>query len=288
MIFGESRAKDLYRRVVWGPAAIAMEMVPAPWEALAVRVGGRVAAEAMRATRDRIRRNMVRAFGSRPEIDRWSGEAFAAHASNQYAPLSFRKCTTETWQRYLAFEGLEHLERGRATVVLHPHMGPAQLPPHVLGLLGFAVHQIAGGRVGGLSATGRWAAGQRAERERSLAAVLHDGAAYLRPVVRALEAGEVVLTACDATGGDVELGRREIATVLGQRMPLPIGGVKLARMSGAQILTLTCARRRESVPLFEARLEPFDGDVAAFLTRALTEHPGDWHFWDRFEPGGLL
>jgi lauroyl/myristoyl acyltransferase len=188
MIFGESRAKDLYRRVVWGPAASAMDAVPAPWEAVAVRVGGRFAGGAMRATRDRIRRNMARAFGPRPEIDRWSGEAFAAHASSQYAPLSFRKCTRETWRRYLAFEGLEHLERGRATVILHPHMGPAQLPPHVLGLLGFAVHQIAGGRVGGLSATGRWAAAQRAERERSLAAFLHDGAAYLRPVVRALEA----------------------------------------------------------------------------------------------------
>jgi lauroyl/myristoyl acyltransferase len=167
-------------------------------------------------------------------------------------------------------------------------MGPAQLPPHVLGLLGFAVHQIAGGRVAGLSATRRWAAEQRAEHERSLAAFLHDGARYLRPVVRALEAGEVVFTACDATGGAVELGRRETATVLGQRMPLPIGGPKLARLTGAEILTLTCSRRRESSPLFEARLERFDGDVAAFLTRALTDHPGDWHFWDRFEPGGLL
>ncbi len=288
MIFGESRAKDLCRRVVWGPAAIAMETVPAPWEAMAVRIGGRIAAEAMRATRERIRRNMVRAFGARPEIDRWSAEAFAAHASNQYAPLSFAKCTADTWRRYLAFEGLEHLERGHATVVLHPHMGPAQLPPHVLGLLGFAVHQIAGGRIGGLSATGRWAAEQRGRHERSLAASLHDGAAYLRPVVRALEAGDVVLTACDATGGDVELGRRVVATVLGQQMPLPIGGMKLARMTGARTLTLTCARRRASNPLFEARLEPFDGDVAAFLTRALTEQPGDWHFWDRFEPGGLL
>jgi lauroyl/myristoyl acyltransferase len=264
------------------------DVLPPPWEAAIVRVVGRAAAEVMHATRDRIRRNMVRAFGDRPEIDRWSGEAFAAHASNQYAPLSFRKCTTETWRRYLAFEGLEHLERGRATVVLHPHMGPAQLPPHVLGLLGFAVHQIAGGRVGGLSATGRWAAAQRAEREQWLAASLHDGAAYLRPVVRALEAGDVVLTACDATGGDVELGRRSRATVLGQSMPIPIGGVKLARMTGARMLTLTCARRRDAVPLFAARLEPFDGDVAGFLTRALTEHPGDWHFWDRFEPGGLL
>jgi lauroyl/myristoyl acyltransferase len=288
MIFGESRAKDLYRRVVWGPAAIAMDAVPAPWEAAAVRVGARLAAEAMHATRAHIRRNMERAFGARSEIDRWSGEAFAAHASNQYAPLSLQKCTADTWRRYLALEGLEHLERGRATVVLHPHMGPAQLPPHVLGLLGFAVHQIAGGRVGGLSATGRWAAEQRAERERSLAAFLHDGAAYLRPVVRALEAGEVVLTACDATGGDVELGRRVPGMVLGQSMPLPIGGVRLARMTGARMLTLTCARRRSAIPLFEAKLEPFDGDVAVFLTRALTEHPGDWHFWDRFEPGGLL
>jgi lauroyl/myristoyl acyltransferase len=288
MIFGESRAKDVYRRVVWGPAADALEAIPAPWEAAIVRVGGRVAAEAMRARRGRIRRNMVRAFGERPEIDRWSAEAFAAHASNQYAPLSFAKCTTATWPRYLAFEGLEHLQRGRGIVVIHPHMGPAQLPLHVLGLLGFAVHQIAGGRVPGLSATGRWAAWQRAERERSLAAFLHDGARYLRPVVRALRAGEVVFTACDATGGGVELGRRELSTVLGQRMPIPIGGVKLARMTGAEILTLTCGRRRESSPLFEARLAPFEGDVAAFLTRALTEHPGDWHFWDRFEPGGLL
>ncbi len=288
MIVGESRAKDAYRRLVWGPGARAMGALPAPWEAATVRLVGRVAAAGMRATRQRIRANMERAFGPRPEIDRWSSEAFAAHTSNQYAPLSFAKCTPETWQRYLAFEGLEHLERGRAVVVLHPHMGPAQLPLHVLGLLGFAVHQIAGGRVRGLSETGQWAAEQRAAHERSLAAFLHDGARYLRPVVRALEAGEVVFTACDATGGAVELGRRVDATVLGQRMAIPIGGVKLARMTGASVLTLTCFRRRGTTPLFEARLAPFDGDVAKFLTRTLTAHPGDWHFWDRFEPGALL
>ena len=28
--------------------------------------------------------------------------------------------------------------------------------------------------------------------------------------------------------------------------------------------------------------------TAAFLSDVLARHPGEWHFWDGFKPGGLL
>ena len=28
--------------------------------------------------------------------------------------------------------------------------------------------------------------------------------------------------------------------------------------------------------------------LSLFMERVLTQHPGDWHFWDEFEPGRFL
>lgn len=316
MIFGESPLKDAYRRLVWGPGRQALEASPAGAEILAVRALGRGAAAALSGRRAHLRRNLARAFPdwSEEQLDEVARHAFAAHFANQYASFSFGSCTLDTWRRYLAFAGLHRLDaalaRGRGVVLTHPHMGPAQLPLHVLGLLGYPMHQVGGGRVTlvELSETGRWAAETRARLEARLPVQLHDGRGYLRPVLRALESGGVVMTACDATGGGEELGRRELRTVLGQPLPLPVGPLWLAWRSGAPLLTVHCRRnpgaRPGREPLFVAevgeelilprearRAEVFAAGLdalAAYLDRTLRSWPGDWLFWDGFEPGGLL
>jgi lauroyl/myristoyl acyltransferase len=172
--------------------------------------------------------------------------------------------------------------------------------------MGFRVHQVGGGRVTLVerSATGAWATETRARLETRIAATLHDGRRYLRPLLRALEAGEVVLTACDATGGGEELGRRLVRPVLGQPMALPVGPVWLAWRSGAPLLTVACRRNRGGPAPFAAEIGPEvpvargepvgealergADEVAAFLSRALMAWPDEWHFWDGFEPGGLI
>ena len=190
-------------------------------------------------------------------------EAFAAHFSNQYISFSFAKCSTENWEKYLVFEGLEHLQeavsRGKGVVLMHPHMGPAQLPLHVLALNGFHMHQIGGGEVTlvELSKTGQWAADTRSRLEARMPVTLHDGKKYLRPVLRALKQGAIVMSACDATGGGKELGRRETRKVLGREYGIPVGPIWMARQSGAPLLSIRCVRNRGSSPaMFRHIIEP--------------------------------
>ena len=312
MIFGESRLKDLYRRAVWGPGREALEALPAPLELRLLAAGARAAAMALPAKRAKVAENLARGLPdlSAEVLDALAAETFEAHVANQYISFSFPKCDARTWQRYLTFRGLDRLQeawaRGRGVVLTHPHLGPAQLPLHVLGVLGWPMHQIGGGRITlvDLSETGQWAAQTRGRLEARMPVILHDGKRFLRPVLRALGEGAVVMTACDGTGGGDELGRRLTRVVLGQRMPLPIGPIWLAYTSGAPLLSVACHRARGAGPPWVAEvgpeivlprdqgkaaaLEAGADAIAALLDGTLRAWPGDWLFWDGFQPGGLL
>ena len=310
MIFGESRLKDLYRKVVWGPGRQALEQSPDTWELRLIRAAARGAAYGLGGRTAHLTGNLRRAFPERTDQESLSRDAFTAHFSNQYLSFTFGKCTKENWPKYLHFEGMEYLERardkGKGVVMMHPHMGPAQLPLPVLGVLGWPMHQVGGGEVTlvELSEAGQWAASKRAELERRMPVTLHDGKRFLRPIIRAIKGGGVVMSACDATGGGTELGRRYPRTILGQTMPVPVGPVWMAYMSGAPLLSIHCFRSRDSDSMFTARIGPEiplrreggkavvleDGadHIARYLDTVLRQHPGDWLFWDGFEPGGLL
>ena len=309
MIVGEHPIKDVYRRLVWGPGRRALEALPAPMELHALDLAAGAAARALSGRRARLAENLGRAFPDKAasDLNAITIAAFQAHFANQYAGFSFEKCRAENADRYLELRGLEHLQRawaeGRGVVLMHPHMGPAQLPLHVLGRLGWPVHQIGGGRIRGqeLSKTGRWAAQTRDRLEARMPVTLHDGKRYLRPLLRALQRGDVVLTACDATGGGEELGRRVERQILGQRFPVPLGPVWLALQSGAALLTLVCHRGKKrpytaeigpeiALPRQDRRaaLEVGADETARFVDRCLRTWPGDWLFWDGFKPGGLL
>lgn len=311
MIFGEGRAKDVYRRLVWGPGRRVIGALPAPQELRLLCAGGALAGRLLGARRARLCENIGRAFPDSAPAWREAVavEAFAAHFANQYFSMAAPKITAETLPACLQIEGLDRLRAalagGRGAVLMHPHMGPAQLPLLGLGLLGFAMHQVGGGRVVAvtLSPTGRWAADTRARLEATMPVTLHDGKGFLRPVLRALGAGAAVMTACDATGGGEELGRRGVRTVLGQRFPVPVGPARLAHLAGAPLLGISCWPNPDPKgPRYRAQIEgPFAlpagraaaleagvDAAAAFLDGCLRRSPGQWLFWDGFAPGGLL
>jgi KDO2-lipid IV(A) lauroyltransferase len=313
MIFGEGQLKDLYRRGLWGSGRPALERLPAPWEHRAVRVLGRLAAMVAREKRDHVAENMARAFpsGVLPDgraLGQVAADAFASHFANQYLSFSFAKCDAESWPHYLAFHGLDRLEaardRGQGLVIAHPHMGPAQLPLHVLGTLGWPMMQVGGGRVTEveLSDTGRWAAEQRSTLESRMPVIVHDGRSYLRPVLRHLGKAGVVMTALDGTGGGEEIGPRQICQILGQPMPLPIGPAWIAAHSGAALVPMCCIRNPgdgalylaevgDEIPIASTDREAIEAatlQLGEWLAQVLSAHPGDWLFWDGFRPGGLL
>jgi lauroyl/myristoyl acyltransferase len=147
------------------------------------------------------------------------------------------------------------------------------------------------------------ASAERARLEARMPVKLQDGTGYLRGVLRALQAGEVVLTACDGTGGGQELGRRYERVVLGQRMRLPVGGFYLAKRGNARLHPLVTVRdpqdARRHLSVIGPQLLLGTGDLkqvledgadrtALLLEDMLRRYPGQWLFWDAFKPGELL
>jgi len=307
MVFPESPLRDLYRLLAWGPWPRVLYALPPGADLQACRLLGRTVALAASGSRARVEANLRRAFPGRTDLDIVARAAFATHFAHQYLPIAFPRITRENAAAYLFIDGLSHLDaalaRGHGAVLMLPHMGPVQLPLCVLGVLGYPTHQVGGGEVKGLSPRGEWAASRRRAFERAMPVTVHDGKSYLRPVLRALQAGGVVLATCDGTGGGEELGRREVRPVCGHPMKIPVGPVWLALQSGAPLLSLVTVRDRAAPAPYRSAIQPVDlprdlrprealargADLAAaFLTDTLTRHPGDWHFWDQYEPGRFL
>lgn len=308
MVFGESPLKDVYRRLVWGPWRELLERSPWGWEYRVNRRLGEAAGLVARGKRAMVLKNLRRAFPERQDLEAVAVQTFATHFVNQYASFAFGRIDAQNWKHYLRFEGLSALESardaGEGVVLMHPHMGPAQLPLCVLGVLGYRVHQIGGGEPQvERSETGRWAVAERHRLEARMQVQLHDGHGYLRGLLRALKAGDLVLNAGDGTGGGQEMGRRYERRVLGQRMRLPVGAFYLAKRGNARLHGLYTVRDPEDprrylsvigpqMKLAEGTLNVVleDGadQTAAFLEEVLGRFPGEWHFWDDFRPGGLL
>lgn len=308
MIFPESVARDAWRLVAWGPWRLLSSTLPPGWDLAANRALGKAAARVAPGTRSRVEANVRRALGAQADAPLIAREAFCTHFAHQYLPASFPRIRAENAFWYLRIQGLERLDAllgdGRGAVLVHPHMGPVQLPLCVLGVLGYPVHQVGGGRVAGLSRTGRWAARVRGSLEATLPASVHDARGYLRPVLRVLQAGGIVLAPCDGTGGGEEIGRRMPRSVLGHPMRIAVGPAWLAWRAGVPLLPLVVHPSEGLGPAWTATIgEPLPlprdlptGDVlergadllAAFLEEALRRWPGEWLFWDQFEPGRFI
>jgi len=306
MVFDESPLKDLYRLVVWGPYRRAICRLPHGAELRANRLLGRCVSIGARGKKAGVLANLTRAFPDRGDLERVATGTFSTHFMEQYVSWSFSRIDSGTHEKYLEIRGLEHLEAaslaGKGVVLMHPHMGPAQMPLMVLGVRGFTMNQIGGGGVSHkMSPRGEWAESLRHKFEEQIPAVIWDGGGFMRGVLRALGRGEVVMCAMDGTGGGKELGKRLERKVLGQRMLLPVGAVYMAWRSSAPLLPLVTwyeAGRvvTEIFPPVDLPRESKRDDVleagasivAEWLERFLRDHPGDWHFWDEFQPGRFL
>ena len=304
MVFGEGPLKDIYRRLIWGPYRWALERAPASAEVRVNRGLGRVAAAVLHGRRTSLESTLRVALGEGSDPAKVARQCFQTHFANQYVGFGFAKMGSGEIGDYLEVEGLAHvdraLERGQGVVLAHPHMGLPQLALHAMGLMGYSVHQVGGGRTAvAKSPMGERVASRRDALEERLCATMHDGQAYVRPLLRALRENSVVFTACDGTGGGEEIGRRSTQTVLGQPYALPVFPVWLCQRSGAQLIPASCVsepsrpwrqrvRFEAPIPVTEETeaLEALAGRLSGWLR----ESPGDWHFWDQWRRGvgGLL
>jgi lauroyl/myristoyl acyltransferase len=304
-----SLLKDAYRRVIWGPYREFCGQMPLGKELQSNRLLGRAIHSLSLKKRSRLKLNLQRALPGTTDFAALTRACFQTHFAEQYISWSFARIRPETTDAYLQIEGLSRLralqEAGRGVVLVHPHMGLAQLPLCVLAHKGFSMHQVGGGGVAHtLSPRGQACEATRHALEEDLPAMIWDGGGYLRPLLRKLEQGEVVMCAMDGTGGGREMGRRIVQKVCGQAMYIPVGAAWLALQSGAALVPLHThfvpggaspyrSVIHDEIPL-ERKWKTADAlndaseKLAIILERLLLRHPGDWHFWDEFQPGRFL
>ncbi len=309
MKFQESPLKDLYRVGLWFGVRPSLRALPPGYEFEVFRALGRQASRVSTGTRAQLDDNLARVFPAGPEREALLRSIFEEHFCTQYVSFTFPRIDDSTRRQYIRMSGVEHLQRamadGRGAVLAHPHMGCAQLPHFDLAARGYRMMQIGGGGHNLVfSRLGTRVARKRVALEDLIPAELVDGRAFVRPVLRHLEEGGLVLTAIDGTGSGEEIGRREERTVLGQRFRIPVGPVYLARRSGAALLPLVVVRRTDG-PGYDGIISPeipvprtpmrktlaWGADLMAMLLDEwLSALPGEWDFWDEFHdgPGGLL
>ncbi len=309
MKFKESPLKDAYRVALWFGVRPSLRALPPGYEFEVFRSVGRQVARMPTTTRAGVEDNLSRVYPPGPERDALVVKVFEEHFSTQYVSFTFPRIQDHNREHYIRLHGVEHLERaladGQGAVLAHPHFGCAQLPHFELAAQGYRMMQIGGGGKNlQFSRLGQKVADTRVRLERLLPAEIVDGQGFMRPVLRHLQGGGVLLTAVDGTGSGDEIGRREVRSVLGQRFLIPVGPVYLAARSKAALLPLLVIRRPDG-PGFDGFIEPeipvpniklrdqleWGADLMALmLDDWLRQHPGEWDFWDEFHdrPGGLL
>jgi lauroyl/myristoyl acyltransferase len=197
--------------------------------------------------------------------------------------------------RLAILEGEEHLRqalaRGRGAVLVHPHFGPSQLPLIYLGYKGYPMAQMGLRMPMETSDIGRATQRLRVEIEEQMPVSHFYADNYLRPVLRWLEQGRILMTAGDGTGGQRYIGKYRRAMLLGHALDMPLGPYRLAALHQSPILPIIALRRSRGFyrivihPPLEADrgLESTQQQFITWFTPYLALAPGQWHFWDEWD-----
>ncbi len=191
-------------------------------------------------------------------------------------------------------DGGEYLKQAtaqeRGVVLMHAHFGPSQLPLIYLGYKGYPLAQLGLREQVQTSAIGQATQRLRLRLEHQMPVTHFYANDYLRPVLRWLEQGHILMTAGDGTGGGRRIGKFQSVSLLGHRLAMPLGAYRLAATHHSPILTVIALRQR--CGYYRIVIRPFSGahgnsknpqqQFAAWLEPYLAQTPGQWHFWDEW------
>ncbi len=295
----ENLLQDLARMVVWYPFRLLSESMPPRIAFALFEACGDLAYRIYPAKRALLDARFSKVF---PDMEpRMRDAEVRACFRNYYADrfiinlvprLDYaRICTIAT------LEGEEHLQkaldRGRGAVLIHSHFGPSQLPLIFLGYKGYPMAQM-GLRKMGVRTIGRAVDRLRLRLEHMMPVTHFFADGYLRTVLRRLKDGKLLMTAGDGTGGGRHIGKFRKTLLLGHPLEMPLGPYRLAEYHKTPIVPIIALREkcgfyriRIHPPLESGRsAEALQDDFAAWLGGYLAASPGQWHFWDEWEPDG--
>ncbi len=230
----------------------ALGRLPLPLAYRLARARGRWYARHRPAIRERIVRNAREGLGvTESAAQDLALRVFENHSLEELEAVLIPRLRVQDLPRLVAFEGLAHLDaalaRGRGAIMLVCHFGSFPLGGALLGLRGYPIHGIAGpyGPPYTDPVDTRHIDRKVKGIERCTGfPFLYVGRSSGLDYHRALRAERVVSLAFDASLGNSE---RLPVTFLGRTAFLPYSFLRLAKLTGAPIVSYVTLRRADGI-----------------------------------------
>ena len=303
MIVQESIKRDLARLIVWYPIRWMIRILPISAGYQIIAAMGWMHYQLSSRFRALLMKNLQLGLnGQVPEDspwDDWVKKYMQLHYVGQLSIFLFPSMTKKNVAQFHTFKGIEHLEQarkeGNGVILLHAHFGPAHLPLHHLGLIGYPILQIGLPTNEGLSWVGQYVAFRlRLYYESKIAATIVPVTAFLRPVLEGLKKDKkVVMTTGDGAGNGNYIGEFSPVPFLSQQILVATGPVDLARRTDAVILPLFTEQL--SIGHYQSTIYPpinqdnlsSDQEImqkwATIFEEYVKKQPYCWHFWDEYD-----
>lgn len=293
----ENLLQDLGRLVIWYPFRWLTRLLPLPANLAIFEAFGDLAYHIYSPKRALITRRLAQAFpqmGSAAQLAEVRA-SFRNYFVDRFIINLLPRLDRTRIDRLAILEGEEHLRqaqaRGRGVILIHAHFGISQLPLIYLGYKGYPMAQM-GLRVDmGTSVIGKRTQRMRIKIEERMPVTHFYADNYLRPVLRWLENGNILMTAGDGTGGGRYIGKFHRATLLGHPLDMPLGPYRLAAAQQSPILPIIALRQGRGfyriiihppLPL-ERSPESTQRHFVTWFEPYLSLAPGQWHFWDEWD-----
>jgi lauroyl/myristoyl acyltransferase len=300
----ESLLQDLGRLVVWYPCRWLTRTLPLPAKMKLFEACGDLAFARFGEKRALLDRRLGLALPGLSPAQRQTAirESFRNYFADRFLINLLPDLDARRIDGLACLEGEEHLRRalalGRGVVLVHAHFGISQLPLIYLGYKGYRIAQMGLREPGETSAIGQATQRLRLRLEHLMPVTHFYANDYLRPVLRWLGQGHILMTAGDGTGAGRRIGKFHPARLLGHHFEMPLGPYRLAGAHRSPILTVIALRQRcgwYRLVIQPFRATPGDPEDAqqqfiSWLEPYLAQAPGQWHFWDEWalEAGASL
>lgn len=287
--------QDFARVLVWFPFRWATTALPPRRSFALFESLGSFAYFLYRGKRALLTERISRAFPDwdPAKVDAEVRACFRNYFADRFIINLIPRLSRDSIEQLATLEGENHLRsarlEGRGTVLVHPHFGPSQLPLLFLGYRGYPVAQM-GFREISAGTVARKTDKLRLRLEHQMPVRHFFADEYLRPVLRWLREGRLLMTAGDGTGGGRRIGKFRRAWLLGKPKEMPMGPYRLALNSESPILPVIALREKCGFyririhPALQTRsMEAMQDEFARWFETYLSATPGQWHFWDEWE-----
>ena len=311
MLVRESISRDILRLIIWYPFRGMIALFPVPWGFSLFRMLGKIHYVILSDQNQLLAENLQLAFG-KPSPAEWLKKMIIKYYENHYVDrlqiFLFPRFNGGNIHHVHAFEGLEHLEEAlikkKGCILIHAHVGPAQLPLCALGVKGYPVMQIGLPSDEGLTWIGRHVAFRlRQKYEGKIKGTILSARSFLRPAFEHLKRNGIIMMTGDGAGGVAPIGKYARFHFLNHQLPFSLGAVSLAQRTGTPVLPLftVIGKDERYKTIIEGPLEidyhsskneqtlirPMEVFVKR-LQEVISTFPYLWHFWDEFASRGSM